>query len=221
MKFLLILVAIIIFGSDRYVENNTIISNDTPKIMIQVVPELTYIGQFDFTIKAISDEYPENMRGQVIAAGERFVFARYSEAKKIEAQFIVQFEGFLPANDLIYRYRFDEAMTMGNNRYRNNSWFYSEKQLAKENPENESALTRKFLEAKGLIPADHVMMTRFVGLADSTRKNEIIIFYIENLDHSGYSLKELTGENSDTLKINKAGSELFDRAMKSFKIIDG
>lgn len=213
--------ALILFGSDRYVENNTIISNHTPKIRIQVVPELTYIGQFDFTIKAASDEYPENMRGQVIAAGERFVFARYSEDKRIEAQFVVQFEGFLPTNDLIYRYRFDDAMTIGKNRYRNNSWFYSDKEYAAEYPEKESALTRKFLEAKGLIPADQVMMTRLVGLADSTRKNEIIFFYIENLDDSGYMLQELTGENSDTVKVNKARSELFDRAMKSFKIIDG
>ncbi|MBK7871966.1 MAG: hypothetical protein IPJ74_15475 [Saprospiraceae bacterium] len=137
--------------SKRYVKKDILISNYLPKVKIEVNKEFRYIGNFDFEIIASSDEWPKEFIGKPIAAGERFVFAKTDSNKKIEKLFIVQFEGFLTDNDFTYNYNFTNADSIGNNRYRHNTWFYDSKQMAEQNPQNENAKTRNFYRTKDLI----------------------------------------------------------------------
>ena len=86
----------------RRVQGQLLISSDTPSYNIRVADEFTYVGQFDFEIIADSDEYPEDLQGQPIAAGERFVFAFADKSNAIQKLFIIQYEGFLPENEFTY-----------------------------------------------------------------------------------------------------------------------
>ncbi len=207
--------------SDRYVEGNTIISKNLPEIEIEVADEFKYVGVFDFEIFANSDEYPAELQGKAVAAGERFVFAMGDEDRNVKKLFIVQFEGFLEENEFIFNYNFDNAEYIGKNKYRQNSWFYDSASLAEENPYNEGAKTRTFLKDKGFLLEDEYMMSRFVGLASEDRKHEIIIFYIEMLHGTtGYSLKEyensISKEEADSIR-----TALVERSRNSFKITKG
>ncbi|UJH68315.1 hypothetical protein [Allomuricauda sp. SCSIO 65647] len=205
----------------RSVETNVLISNHLPKIEIKVDNEFDFIGQFDFEILASSDEYPEDVQGKPVAAGERYIFAAIDDDRYISKLFIVQFEGFLPENDFIYNYNFSAADSIGENRYRHNTWFYDSKKLAQENPNGEGAKTRAFLEGKGYVLEDEFMMSRFVGLASEDRKNEIIIFYLEMLNKTtGISLEEY--ENSiDDEKAESIRNSFVERSRKSFDITKG
>ena len=207
--------------SSRYVKDNTLISHELPKIEIKVDSEFKFVGKFDFEIIANSDEYSENMQGKPVAAGERYVFASTDNNRSVNKLFIVQFEGFLPENDLIYNYNFDKANFIGENKYRHNTWFYDSKKQALENPLNEGAKTRAFLEEKGFLLEDQFMMSRYVGLASEDRKNEIIIFYHEMLKKTtGYSLEEYENSLSDE-ETKSILNLFFERAQKSFNITKG
>ncbi len=78
-----------------------------------------------------------------------------------------------------------------------------------------------FLQDKGYYLENEYMMSRFVGLASSDRKHEIIIYYIEMLrKHTGHTLEELES-SVDKEETKKIRSELIDRSKKSFIIIKG
>ncbi|MDH3649760.1 MAG: hypothetical protein OEQ53_08755 [Saprospiraceae bacterium] len=207
--------------SSRYVTNNILISSALPKLEIKVDDAFVFVGKFDFEIIANSDEYPPELQGEPVAGGDRYVFVSADENQKINKLFIVQFEGFLPQNSFTYNYNFDNAEFMGENKYRHNTWFYDSKKLSEENPNNEGAKTRKFLENKGYDLDDHFMMSRFVGLASEDRKHEIIIFYLEMMKQAtGYSLKEyetsIREDEADSLR-----NSFIDRSHQSFSIVKG
>ena len=208
------------YTPDRYVEDNCLYSKVLPEIDIQVAEEFKYIGTFDFVLKANSNDVPPELKGKPVAGGDRYVFAVADDNQKVEKLFIVQLEGFLPGIDYTYNYNFDTAKQIGNIKYRHNTWFYDSAQLAKDNPENEGALTRAFLEKKGYSLEDHFMMSRWVGLASDDRKNEIIMYYLEMLkDRTGHTLEEY-----ETLDDERAGAirdGLIARSKKSFKIVKG
>ncbi|BFP41828.1 hypothetical protein FGF1_26730 [Flavobacteriaceae bacterium GF1] len=205
----------------RWVETNVLTSNNLPKIEIKVDNEFRFMGQFDFEILASSSEHPEDMQGKPVAAGERYIFARVDENRSVDKLFIVQFEGFLPENDFIYNYNFSNADSIGENRYRHNTWFYDSKKLARENPNGEGAKTRAFLEGKGYLLEDEFMMSRFVGLASEDRKNEIIIYYLEMLNKTtGISLEEYENSISDE-KAKSIRTSFIGRSRKSFDITKG
>ena len=207
------------YTPDRYVEDNRLISKILPEIEIQVADEFKYIGTFDFVLKARSEEAPPELQGKPIAAGDRYVFAKADVNQKIEKLFIVQLEGFLPEIDYTYNYNFSAADSIGNNRYRQNTWFYNSAQLAIENPENEGALTRNFLTAKGYTLEDEFMMSRWVGLASEDRKNEIIMYYLEMLKgRTGHTLEEYEALNKE--EAGAIRNALVARSEESFSIKD-
>ncbi|MDH7448170.1 hypothetical protein [Aquimarina sp. 2201CG14-23] len=205
----------------RSVKGNTVISNEYPEIEIDVNNEFQYIGKFDFEIIASSDEYSEDLQGKPVAAGERYVFASMDKNRSINKLFIIQFEGFLPENDLIYNYNFSTADFIGDNKYRHNTWFYDSKKSALENPNSEGAKTRKFLEEKGYLIENQFMMSRFVGLASKDRKNEIIIFYQEMLyKTTGYTLEQYENSISDE-EARSIRDSFIERSRNSFNITKG
>ena len=205
----------------RYVKKNTLISKKLPEIEIKLADDFKYVGTFAFEIIANSEEYPKDMLGKPIAEGDRYVFASVEKDQHVEKLFVVQLEGFLAENDLIFNYNFDSAEYIGENKYRHNTWFYDSQKLAKENPGNEGAKTRAFLKEKGFELEDAYMMSRFVGLASEDRKNEIILFYIEMLKkETGYSLEAYKNSVSKTAK-DSIENAFVTRSRNSFRIIKG
>lgn len=205
----------------RWVDGNRLISKNDPTIEIEVSENFDYVGTFEFEIQALSDEYPKEMMGKAIAAGDRFVFVDSNKKRAVKKMFIVQLEGFLDNNDFVYNYNLENAPFIGDNKYRNNTWYYNSKKAALENPKDEGALTRTFLIEKGYSIADEFMMSRFVGIASADRKKEIIIYYIEMLqDNTDLNLDEFQNNISkdEAMKIEQS---LIERSKKSFKIVNG
>jgi len=205
--------------SPRIVKDNVLTSTQLPDIEIAVDQNFKFIGNFDFEITAISEEWPKEVIGKPIAAGERFVFVEADDKKGINKLFIVQFEGFLPQYNFTYNYSFNQAELLGNRKFRHNTWFYDNEKQTAENPKNEGAKTKRFLEAKGYQLEPEFMMSRFLALASEDRKNELIIYYVEMLhNRTGYSLTEWenTLEKSEKKAIRDA---LIERSRKSFTIL--
>ena len=160
----------------RTVEKNVLTSSDLPPIRIKVADKFDYVGKFDFTLRDI-------------AYGERHVFVD-ADDKHIKRLFIFQFEGFLPDNDHTYNYDFSNAETIGDFKYRQNTWAYSNQDSAESNPGGEGTLTAEFLRNKGYQLEDELMMSRFVMVPDDARRHEMILFYLENASNTGLSIDQ-------------------------------
>ena len=168
----------------RYVEGNVFTSTYLPAIRIEIDEALTYVGSIDFILKDI-------------ARVERYVFVEADQGQRIKRMIVFQFEGFLDTNDHYYRYRFPNPDTLGGHVFNHNTWFYDDAAGIARNPGAESERTRAFLEAKGYRLDTELMMSRFVGVVDEEKRNELILFYFENVRDTGYTLAELATEGGD------------------------
>ena len=208
--------------ANRYVEGENLISKSLPKTTIKIASEFDFVGRFDFVIKAMSEEYEASLRGKPIAEGERFVFAKIDSLHPglVEKLFIVQFEGFYENLDLTYNYDLSNGTQMGDFKYRNNTWFYNNKENILQNPEGEAAKTQKLLEEHGLKTKDEVLMSRFVTVVDEYRKYEMIIYYLEFADNHDFSLAELEAGNYDDVFVENLELQIIERSLDSFQILN-
>ncbi len=191
---------------ERYIKGQNLISKKLPKIKITLDESFAYQGKFDFKI---SD----------IAKGERYIFVD-SDNYKVKRMFMAQFEGFLASNDEFYRYRFANATKIGNHKFRQNTYAYSNSESIAMNPEGEAALTFKLLTDKGFTIEDEMMMSRFVTVAGEERKHELILFYVENVSESGHKLIEFYEDDTETQIWQDISKHLTERSLQNFEIIE-
>lgn len=168
----------------RYVEGNTLVSTYLPPLRVKVDTAFVYAGSIDFILKDI-------------ARVHRYVFVDADAGQRIERLFIFQFEGFLDTNDHVYRYRFPNPLMLGGIAFRPNTWYYDDAAEIARNPGAESERTRAFLEGMGYRLDPELMMSRFVAVVDEARRNELILYYLENVRDTGYTLAELATDGGD------------------------
>ena len=193
----------------RNVQNNLLVSTELPAIRVQVAEPFRYIGKFEFALKGI-------------AAGERYVFVDVV-AKKIKRLFVFQFEGFLPDNNHTYNYDFSEAEMISGHRFRQNTWAYGNEQLLRDSPGDEGALTAQFVREQGFDLEDELIMSRFLTVPDAARRNELILFYLENASTTGYPISTFYDERAETTAPHwdLISVGLTVRSRQSFTIIEG
>ena len=157
---------------DVRVVGRTILSERLPRVRVRVADSIRYLG-----------EHPIRIRD--VAAGKRLVFAEVGSGGRVRRMVIAQFEGFLPGVEDLYRYRFDGAPTFGGLPFRTNGFASSTRAEMKENPGSEVEATMRFLADKRVEAPDELAIYRFVTIGDSTRKTEMIVFYMQPLADFG------------------------------------
>ncbi len=193
-------------GIERYVQDGVLVSLEEPSLAMRVDEAFEYLGRHPIRI------------GDV-AAGERFVFI--DEDSGAGHRFlIVQIEGFLPGVDNYYRYDLSSSPVVVGYPFRSNGFAFDMKQEISANPTKEVASTHKFLRSKGYSAPDLWMMWRSLTVTDEAKKNEIIIFYIEDADSAGLTLADLYQNGSSTRRWIAIQQELEVRANSSFQLAE-
>jgi hypothetical protein len=155
-----------------HVEKNVFVSDSPAHLKLTLDPKFQYLGSFPFDIKGV-------------AGGYRYVWGEIGSGKHLERTFIIQAEGYYPGNAGAYEYGTPNPAALAGDAYQHNVWIYDNEESARENPGNESDLTRRFMQEKGYVWESQLVMSRFARIVDASKKNEIIFFYFENLkDHS-------------------------------------
>ena len=126
----------------------------------------------------------------------------------------------MPANDEFYRYSFKNATKLGNHKFRQNTYAYSNSEAIAANPEGEAALTYNFLTNQGFKVEDELMMSRFVTVAGEDRKHELILFYFENVSESGHKLMKFYQGDHVTQVWQDISKHLTERSLKNFEILE-
>lgn len=186
----------------RTVRGNVIVSDHQPPIRIEISRDFQYAGRVPFRIRDV-------------AAGDRYVFVN-AVGKRVKRMFVLQFEGYLPNIAHTYNYDFTNARNMGGYKWRHNIGWYSDKALRAEGQGNEAAAMHDWLAAEGWIVDDELFMSRFLTLGDETRKNELILFYYENVRDHGLTVERLNADRSLADPVRKP---LEERSLTAFRIL--
>ena len=178
-----------------YVENNTFVSPENPKIRVKVDPKFEYIGKVPFTIGD--------------ARGNRYLFVQATLAKHIDKMFVVQQEAFLASSIDTYKYRITTPAKLGSFEYQHSVILDDNDAVIREEPGKEADLTRRFLTVHGYVLEPEVIMSRFARPADAQRKHEIIFFCFENLSSYGHKLVDFPegSNNPEKQRIKKKVDE--------------
>lgn len=140
-------------------------SDDYPPLRMQVAPELRYLGSFLFDLKTI-------------ARVERHIFVE-TENALVRRMLVLQFEGFLPHVDDVYRYALTDPRELGGETYGRRASLLSVIEERAGSPDAEMTHTAIFLEAKGLVLPDRHAVARFARIVGEDRRRELLIFYHE------------------------------------------
>jgi hypothetical protein len=179
----------------RRVKNQVLTSTYLPVIRIRFDKSFKYVGSQKFILY-------DN------ANVEQHFFVDADNQKHIKRMAMVQFEGYLPNINATYDYPVTKTVNLGGQTYILNaeSIPYLSAML-KQNPQSDAARAASFLDSKGFRIGKSIMFQRFVRLVDETKRNELILLYVENMG---------TGTSSES---EKAREEFLSRALKSFTVL--
>ena len=189
----------------RQVAENLLTAEGRLPLRVKVAPGLLYQGRI---IINIAD----------LAEAERFLFAEEKDGR-IKRLFIVQFEEAYPASDLIYHWSIRNPVRLGDNVYHFNTWYYDGEQNIRENPGKEGDLTEQFLRQKGLELPGELMMARWAALPTEDLRTEIILFYLEPMEASGFTLADFEEGGQAADRREEFDAALVARAMAAFEIL--
>lgn len=188
------------------VEGTTFVSKGFPEGTITVETALTYVGGETFILYDV-------------ARCEIHLYAEADERGQILRLYWFQFEGYLPsAIPRSYDYSDDPYRTMiGRHEFFDSVRFFNVAASRVDwSDDSDSMHVLRLLERKGYRLDGDVMRIRLVRL-DEGRERELMIIYIEDLDHHDLSLADFEGPSGD-LKWREAREGLRTRALTGMKI---
>ena len=195
-------------GSRTYdPKKRTLTSTARPAVTIRHGKELKYIGTQSFTLYDV-------------AHAEQHFFVAADEENRISRLYWLQFEGYLPTNTHVYNYRSRETAKIGAFEFVADSRPLNITAVkALQRPDSDGARARAFLESKGYkMASDDVLWQRLVHLVDDTKRDELMIIYMEDLGTAGL-LAEDFAENGKAASLWKDISEgLRQRAVSGLEI---
>ena len=189
----------------RFVRGQVLESTSSPTIRLRLSKAFHFVGKFSFTVPQMAN-------------GERYIFAD-TKGRKVKRLFIAQFETILPDSSEKYNYSFKDALTLGDHKFKPNTFTFSRQAAVKKDPPDEGVLTTEFLTKKGYLLEDEIMVSRIVNVPDKERKHEMILFYMENINDSEHRLRDFYKGEERTQIWEEISRDLTARLFESFVII--
>jgi hypothetical protein len=175
----------------REVKEQTLISEDVPKIKLKFDKKFKFAGSQKFVL------YER-------AEAEQFFFVEAKD-KKIKRMYMLQFENFLPDAKGVYDY--DELQTVkigGLDFFANAETVPNVEQVLKAAPDSDVAKAVEFLKGKGYTLMKSLIYQRFVRVVSDDKRSEFIIVYVED---------------TETKDAEKQKTNLQKAALANFKIL--
>lgn len=194
-------------GPLRYIDESLFISTALPEIRIEVSPGFSYLGNEEFDLKDV-------------ARVDRHIFVDAPE-RRVQRMIVLQFEGFLDDVDHTYRDRSTNPVTLGGRQFNQNTFFFDNAESIARNPGAETDHTTSFLARRGYRLDDELMTSRVVRVVDSERRHELIIFYVENVRDTGYTLAEISEQGAIREPYTDIAEDLTRRSLAAFRVLAG
>ena len=189
----------------RIVTNQELVSTDLPAIRIKFDKPFKYAGSQSFVLYDVAN-------------AEQHFFVDADKEGRIKRLYWVQFEGYLPNNTHTYRYKANKTVDIAGLPFFADANALNIK-AATSRPDSDGSRAQAFLQNKGYrLAGDEILMQRLVHLTDETKRNELMIIYMEELSGIGVTAKDLGEGGSAASRWNEISTGLLDRAIKGMKV---
>jgi hypothetical protein len=191
----------------RRVEGRTLVSTERPAVRIKFDDDFKYVGGHSFVLYDIAN-------------AEQHFFVDADRDGRLRRFYWVQFEGYLPSNTRTYDYSgVKEKINLGGLDFVTDAFVVNIAQVRSQRPDSDGAKARAFLESKGYrVSGNDLMYRRLVHLTDATRRDELMIIYLEDLGGTGLTAADLTGQGKDAARWPDVSAQLLKRATKGMQI---
>ena len=189
----------------RTVKGQVLTSTILPAVRLSFDKNFKYIGSQDFILYDV-------------AHAEQHFFVDADAQGHIKRFYWVQFEGYLPSNTHTYNYKSPKMVNIGGLDFFADTYFVNAK-TNPSRPDSDGSRMQAFLKSKGYsIVGDDVMLQRLVHMTDDTKRNELMIIYMEVLSPLGLTAADLSPGGSAANRREELTKALLERAQKSMKI---
>jgi hypothetical protein len=190
----------------RTVEGHVLTSTEMPAVRIEFDQGFEYVGNHSFILYDV-------------AQAEQHFFVDADKEGRVKRMYWVQFEGYLPSNNHVYRYKVDRTTDIGGLEFIADAYARNVK-ANPGRPDSDGARARAFLEAKGYrMASEDVLSQRLVHLIDDAKRNELMIIYMEDLSGMGLTAADFGEGGRAAARWDQISDGLLDRALKGMKVL--
>jgi hypothetical protein len=189
----------------RSVKDQVLTSQETPAVRIEFDKGFKYVGGHSFILYDV-------------AHAEQHFFVDADKEGRVKRMYWAQFEGYLPSNTHTYRYKVNKTANIGGLEFIADAFARNIKGNPGR-PDSDGARARAFLEDKGYrMASDDVLSQRLVHLVDETKRDELMIIYMEDLSGMGLTASDLAEGGRAAAQWDEISNGLLERAVKGMNI---
>ncbi len=166
-------------GLARSVSENDLVSPEDPEVVMRFGPSFRHLGGQKFVLYGVADT-------------EQHFFVETTADDELQSLYWIQFEAYLPDNS--YRYDYEDSPARLN---LDGFDFYVDTAAVQSDPDRkrkrgtDGARAREFLKSKGYTIPPNYAYARLVYLTDESRRKELLVIFIDNLDPLGLKGSDL------------------------------
>lgn len=185
----------------RTVEGNRLISPIEPVAAIELPKSIQYVGGDRWILNGIAD-------------CEVHVFVEADEAKRVARLYVLQFESYLPSRPELHSRNADtQTARLGNLDFLVKARFGSSEEEPR--PGSDTEHIQMLLKRGGYVRPKEMMNVRFIHFLDERRRQELLIFYAEDLAQAGSTTERLLPGGADQAKWPAIAEALVQRATQA------
>jgi len=191
----------------RAVKGQVLTSPAMPAASIEFDKEFKYVGGHSFILYDV-------------ARAEQHFFVDADKDGRVKRFYWVQFEGYLPSNTHAYDYKqkVPRSVQIGGLEFIADAYPRNIK-ANPGRPDSDGTRARTFLESKGYrMASDDLLSQRLVHLVDETRRNELMVIYIEDLSPTGLVAADFAEGGRAAARWPDISKGLLERAVGGMKI---
>jgi hypothetical protein len=187
------------------VQGQVLTSNGMPSVRLKFDKAFKYVGTQSFILYDV-------------AHAEQHFFVDADKAGRIKRMYWIQFEGYLPSNNNIYKYKVTKNVNIAGLDFIADAYARNVK-ANPGRPDSDGSRARVFLESKGYrMASDEVISQRLVHLVDESKRQEIMIIYLEDLSAMGLTAADVAEGGKAFAQWNQISKELLERALKDMEV---
>jgi hypothetical protein len=196
----------------RTVKGRVLVSKEMPAVSLEFDEKFKYAGGHSFVLYDVAN-------------AEQHFFVDADKEGRVRRLYWVQFEGYLPSNTHAYDYKGTKTVNVGGLE------FIADAQARQIPPPSADLATqpankisdgdhaRAFLASKGFrLASDQALWQRLVHMVDASKRDELMIIYLEDLSGMGLTAADLAEGGRAAARWDEISKGLLERAVRGLKI---